>query len=290
MMEVLILRLPHLSENIFDQLDNQDLVKCREACKTCQNYVAKQKFFHCRKIQKKIENNQNFGEFWRRVLSKVNTEISIQLFWAVEKFFSEKNDSSTQWTPSGPLHIAASVGNLEIVEFIFQKCEIENFIENYSNFNVGIITLHDSKNPRNHLGETPLHYAASKGHLKVCEYIVDKVEDKNPKDINGKTPLHYAAFNGHLQVYNLIMPKVQDKNPYDIYKFTPLHYAAFHGHLPICKYILDNVSNKNPKTILGKTPLSLASQRGHLHICKYIMDRFADKNPSQLDHERTQEN
>ena len=275
MMEVLILRFPHLSENIFDQLDDQDLVKCQEACKAWQNYVAKQKFFHCRKIQKKIENNQNFGEFWRRVLSKVNTEISIQLFWAVEKFFLEKNDSSTQWTPSGPLHIAASVGNLEIVEFIFQKCEIEkNFIESYSNFNVGIRTLQDSKNPRNHWGETPLHYAASKGHLKVCEYIVDKVEDKNPKDINGRTPLHYAAFNGYLQVYSLIMPKVQDKNPFDLNYLTPLHYAAQHGYSQICEYILDNADNKNPNSNRGITPLDLAAVRGHLQVCKSIINKI----------------
>ena len=273
MMDVLILRFPHLSENIFDQLDDQDLAKCREACKTWQNYVAKQKFFHCRKIQKKIENNQNFGEFWRRVLSNVNTEISIQLFWAVEKFFAEKNDSHQQ-SGLGPLHIAASVGNLEIVEFIFQKCDIGNFIENYSNLNVGIIKLHDSKNPRNRWGETPLHYAASKGHLTICEYIIDKVEDKNPKDINGRTPLHYAAFNGYLQVCNLIMPKVQDKNPFDVNYFTPLHYAAQHGYSQICEYILDNVDNKNPHSTRGITPLDLAAERGHLQVCKSIINKI----------------
>ena len=266
MMEVLILRFPHLIENIFDQLNNESLAKCSEASKTWHNYVAKQKFFHCRKIKRRLEKNQVFGEFWKKVLYKANTEITLQLSLAVEKLFAE----SYGWLHSGltPLHIAASFGNFQIVEYILQKCEN--------------IMKHDNKNPRNSWKETPLHFAASKGHLKICKYIVDKVEDKNPKNILGRTPLHYAAISGHLDVFLLIMPKIQDKNPYDTYKFTPLHNAAFHGHLPICKYILENVGDKNPKTILGKTPLSLASERGHLQICKYIMGNFGDKNPSQV--------
>ena len=277
MMEVLILRFPHLVENIFDQLNNENLAKCSEASKTWHNYVAKQKFFHCRKIKRRIEENLVFGEFWKKVLSKANTEISLQLSLAVEKFFAERDG----WFHCGltSLHIAASFGNFQIVEYI------ENISVKYSKRNLGNIMKHDNKNPKNSWIDTPLHFAASKGHLKICKYIVDKVEDKNPKCINGRTPLHYAAISGHLEVCLLIMPKIQDKNPYDTHKFTPLHYAAFHGHLPICKYILDNVGDKNPKTILGKTPLSLASERGHLQICKYIKDRFPDKNPSQLDHE-----
>ena len=283
MMEVLILRFPHLVENIFDQLNNENLAKCSEASKTCHNYVVKQKFFHCRKIKRRLEKNQVFGEFWKKVLSKANTEITLQLSLAVEKFFAERDGLFHSGLT--PLHIAASFGNFQIVEYILQKCEIENISVKYSKRNLGNIMKHDNKNPKNSWKETPLHFAASKGHLKICKYIVDKVEDKNPKNILGRTPLHYAAIIGHLEVFLLIMPKIQDKNPYDTNKFTPLHHAAFHGHLPICKYILDNVGDKNPKTILGKTPLSLASERGHLQICKYIKDRFPDKNPSQLDHE-----
>jgi hypothetical protein len=286
-MEVLILRFPHLCENIFDQLNNENLAKCIEVSKTWNNYFIKQKFFHCRKIKRIIEKNHSFGEFWKKVLSKANTEISLQLSLAVEKFFVEKDGFLHSKVHHGltPLHIAASLGIFQIVEYIFQKCEIENIIVKYSKRNLWKIMKHENKNPRNTWKETPLHFAASKGHLKICTYIIDKVEQKNPKCIKGRTPLHYAAISGHLEVCLLIMPKIQDKSPYDVYKFTPLHYAAFHGHLPVCKYILDNVGNKNPKTILGKTPLSLASERGHLQICKYIMDNFADKNQSQLDHE-----
>ena len=294
-MEVLILRFPHLSENIFDQLNDENLAKCSEASKTWNNHVLKQKFFHCRKIKRRMEKNQVFGEFWKKVLSKANTEITLQLSLAVDEFFEEKDGFlhcklHHGLTHSGliirhfgltPLHIAAGIGNFQIVEYILQKYEIENLTVKYSKRNCGNNLKNNNKNPRNTWKETPLHFAASKGHLKICKYIVDKVEDKNPKCIKGRTPLHYAAIRGHLEVCLLIMAKIQDKNPYDVYKFTPLHYAAFHGHLPICKYILDNVGNKNPKTILGKTPLSLASERGHLQICKYIMDRFGNKNSSQ---------
>ena len=277
-MEVLILRFPHLSENIFDQLNDENLAKCSEASKTWNNYFLKQKFFHCRKIKRRIEENQVFGKFWKKVLSKANTEITLQLSLAVEKFFAGKDGCF--YSGLTPLHLAASLGNFQIVEYILQKCELENLSVKYYKSNLGVIMKQDNKNPRNEWNETPLHFAASKGHLKICKYIVGKVEDKNPKCMNGRTPLHYAAIKGHLEVCLLIMPKIRNKNPCDINEFTPLHFAAFHGHLPICKYILDNVGDKHPKTILGKTPLSLASERGHLQICKYIMDRFGNKNSS----------
>ena len=67
------------------------------------------------------------------------------------------------------------------------------------------------------IGWTPLHEAAWKGHLSVCQLIVDNVDDKNPKNDNGKTPLHLASENGHSLVVQLILENVNNKNPKDDY-------------------------------------------------------------------------
>ena len=40
--------------------------------------------------------------------------------------------------------------------------------------------------------------------VKACQKILDKVQNKNPKDISGLTPLHWAAGKGHLLVCQLI--------------------------------------------------------------------------------------
>jgi len=39
---------------------------------------------------------------------------------------------------------------------------------------------------------TPLHYAASNGHLSVVEYLVNKKAKTNEKDQYGRTPLRLA--------------------------------------------------------------------------------------------------
>ena len=43
--------------------------------------------------------------------------------------------------------------------------------------------------------------------------IIDRLEDKNPRSEEGKTPLHFAAKAGHLNVCKFIIERVQDKNP-----------------------------------------------------------------------------
>ena len=73
---------------------------------------------------------------------------------------------------------------------------------------------------------TPLHYAAQKGHLAVCQLIINNVNDKNPNEA-GITPLHYAAENGHFDICQLIIDNVDDKNPNDITGSTPLDLAKF---------------------------------------------------------------
>merc|ERR1711974_499903 len=72
-------------------------------------------------------------------------------------------------------------------------------------------------------GKTPLHVAAHKGYVEICQLILDNVEEKNPLGIHNNTPLHYAASGGHYDVYKLIMDQVQNKNPARTKGFTPLH-------------------------------------------------------------------
>ena len=49
-----------------------------------------------------------------------------------------------------------------------------------------------AKNSRDHLGRTPLHWAAMGGQFEMCRFILENVNDKNPADNNGKTPTDMA--------------------------------------------------------------------------------------------------
>ena len=45
-----------------------------------------------------------------------------------------------------------------------------------------------------------LHIVAINGHLPVVQYLCDQGADKEARDYNGRTPLHRAASFGHLPV------------------------------------------------------------------------------------------
>ena len=105
------------------------------------------------------------------------------------------------------LHMNASLGNEDKPAELLFYCML-NGLKN--------------KNPRNNEGLTPLHIIASKGNLKICEFIIGCIKDKNPKDSKRRTPLHFAAIEGHTSVCELIVKNVTDVNPSNEHGQTPL--------------------------------------------------------------------
>ena len=63
--------------------------------------------------------------------------------------------------------------------------------------------------------ETPLHLAAEKGHLELCIWIMDNLDNKSPVKSDGTTPLHIAAKSGNWHLYHVIQDKLVEKNPID---------------------------------------------------------------------------
>ena len=82
-----------------------------------------------------------------------------------------------------------------------------------------------------------IHFAAEKGHFKICKLIIDKNGLENPANDNGWTPLHIAAKYGHFEICKLILQNIDDKSPRDISGRTPLDYAKEYGHKEICNLI-----------------------------------------------------
>merc|ERR1712051_971125 len=98
---------------------------------------------------------------------------------------------------------------------------------------------------------------------------MEKLQDKSPMCKKGNTPLHMAASFGHLKVCQLIMAEVDNKYPKCNHGLTPLHMAAIKGHLDICKLIYENIINTgalkmldemNSETNTGLTPLLYAAR------------------------------
>ena len=128
-------------------------------------------------------------------------------------------------------------------------------------------------------GVTPLHLAASNGHLEVCKLIMERLDDKNPGTAFQQTPFHWAARDGQFEVCKHMIENFPDKNPAaEASGWTPLHWAAKYGHLDVCKLIIDYLVDKNPKDKHGTTPLHFAAQKSHLEVCRLFLDNITDTN------------
>ena len=150
-MEEVLSRFPVLAQDVFKQLDDKSLANYREVNKIWCNFLDNKSFFWRRRIQKYSKNQTQFQDAWRIVTKKVSIEKLRELAIAIEKFYKIYPREIDE--QQSPLQIVAAVGNVSICENI---AHLEN------------------KNPADNEGLTPLHFAASNGHMNIIKYIEAK--------------------------------------------------------------------------------------------------------------------
>ena len=273
-MEELCLRFSHLSEKIFDSLDNDSIIKCKEVSRFWFNYLDGQKLVQIRIIKAKVKQFHSIGKAWNNVFNSASTETIMTLGVAVNQFY-KKDLGLDHHEGLTPIHAAAATGHLLLLTKLHEKSL--------------------DKHPKDNEGCTPLYYAAQNGHLEVCEYLIQKIGDNV-----GTTPLQMVARNGHfkdslhqaagfghgsVEIYMLLSNHLTNKNPppSDGTGWTPLHMAACKGHLKICKFIMDSLVNKNPGNAINFTPLHVAAIHGHTDLCALILENVQNKMPVTQD-------
>jgi ankyrin repeat protein len=86
-------------------------------------------------------------------------------------------------------------------------------------------------------GETPLHFAALKGHKDAAALLLSYGANVNAKDNYGETPLHAAAAAGFKNVAELLLANKADVNARDSDGDTPLHAAAAGGYQDVMELL-----------------------------------------------------
>ena len=179
-MEYVFLRFPHLCEQIFSELGNDCLTRCREVCRGWKPAIDNlsilmiQRYTKCsKKLLKTIIKKENL----------------VDLAYQIQQLY-EKYPITSSKKRMTPLHEAAKIGNFPILELIIENHEDVNCIDGY--------------------GWTPLHWAAESGHLEICQLILPLVTGKNQEDKYGKTAFDVAFQNQHWKVCELIIENNQD--------------------------------------------------------------------------------
>lgn len=130
----------------------------------------------------------------------------------------------------------------------------------------------------NNDGATPLHLAASNGHLGIVDWISNRPDlDLNRQDKSGCTCVERAAKAGHAEVVSLLLdnPKMTvDWNSNQ--RSNPLCLAAEYGHEATVRVILERHGHRisvNSQASYGITPLTLSVLRGHMAITDLLIQQ-----------------
>ena len=161
-MEELLLRFPHLSQNIFKSLTNQDLAQCREICQMWKDSIDVEKFFAIRRIQ----------TFFIKLPASLEKALKQSTFEQVKEMASTIQKFQEMWNSEmSPLHDAVAMQDYTIFWEIFDESTIDT-----------------SRSEE----LTPLQMAAGKGYLAICKLIRNN-EKRYYKNLfrfaKGKTPV-----------------------------------------------------------------------------------------------------
>ena len=69
--------------------------------------------------------------------------------------------------------------------------------------------------------------------MNEVQRLLDQGFDINSKENAAATPLHYAASGGHLEVVDMLLKRGANVHAQGHLDYTPLHLAYFNGHLTV---------------------------------------------------------
>lgn len=129
---------------------------------------------------------------------------------------------------------------------------------------------------RNASDETPLMMAALKGHLALARRLLARGADVNK---TGWTPLHYAATGGHVPVIELLLEAhayIDAESPNGT---TPLMMAAQYGSPESLKALLDAGADPKLKNQLGLTAQDFAWRAGRRDMAETLAAAIRVRQP-----------
>ena len=124
----------------------------------------------------------------------------------------------------------------------------------------------------NKSGENALMMAAFDGDLMTVKMLV--LEKKASVNKPGWSPIHYAATNGHLQIVQFLMANGALVNALSPSETTPLMMSIGSGNEQLIKFLLDNGADLSMRNHEGYTAIDIAQLFGKDEIRDGLMSRW----------------
>ncbi|XVF80539.1 hypothetical protein PTKIN_Ptkin15bG0081600 [Pterospermum kingtungense] len=210
------------------------------------------------------------------------------------------------------ISLAVEARNFDVVNVLIScSCEINNSVDHLLHY-VTVINRVDlmrvlfrayksvDLNSINFCARTPIHIAASCGHIEVIRFCLSVGGNPEVLDTNRCTPLHLAAQEGHLDVVEYLL----EASSYDKYALNKQGKTAFalsieNGHSTLynllhlgdalnlatrtvnvngIKSCVAEGANMNGKDQNGWTPLLRAAFKGGMESVKVLLNQGAEVN------------
>jgi len=124
--------------------------------------------------------------------------------------------------------------------------------------------------------ESPLMIASIKGQAAIVRKLIARDADVNK---TGWTPLHYAASAGHLDILAILL----DENAYidaeSPNKTTPLMMAAKYGSVEAVKLLLEAGADPTLRNELGLSAIDFAQQANRRDAAELIAATIRSRQP-----------
>lgn len=145
----------------------------------------------------------------------------------------------------------------------------------------GIITDTRSNLTRDHMGNTPLHYAVKWNSLEAAKSVISLGFDVNAQNLAGKTSLSDAARSGKMEMAQLLLNFGADVNAADVSGRTVLIDAIHSGNENMIDILLQNGANPQIQEMNGRNAYHEAALTANLNIIEKI--RSSGGNPLSRD-------
>ena len=180
----------NITENIFLNLDHEDLEACGLINKSC-NRILDNPFFWLKKYPLSKKNQDD----WTKAIqmsknSDMEKNICLYLKWNLNEYGVD--DTIRCYTDPD-------------VQNFFQK-QIFNAAADCDDNTIRILApLTDDPNAPNKLGRTPIHWASYNGNIEIIKILAPLTDNPNAPNKDGTTPIFWAGRNGYTEIFNILL-------------------------------------------------------------------------------------